>query len=172
MKLEAVPFYGVLVGLVAGGAWVLVHYELFRFKEPEAKQYCSPSITEGTQRLGRDVTWLEEDQLQPGDLVRFRTARSGVDTTSRVIAVAGQRVGIRGGKPVIDGQEVADPWGRRANTNDWAPEVIVPDGCVYVLNDARWVGGSERMDSRAFGPIPVRSVEYVFAPKDEGKEAR
>jgi signal peptidase I len=169
LKLEAVPFYGVLVAVVTGGVWFVQRYEFVRFKEPEQRQYCAPSISEGTQRLGRDVSWLPDHELQPGDLVRFRTARTGTDTTSRVLAVAGQRVALRGGKLHIDGQEVNDPWGKRHNGNDWTPELVVPEGCVFVLNDLRWVGASERMDGRAFGPVPVRAVEYVFAPKEEGK---
>lgn len=169
MKLEAVPFYGILVGIVAGGAWTLFHYELYRFREPAAKQFCAPNITEGTQRFGRDMAWLDEPDLQVGDHVRFRTARTVVDTTSRIIALAGQRVAMRDGKLLVDGVEVQDPWGRRNNQNDWTPEITVPPGCVFVLNDQRWAGGSDRYDSRTIGPIPVRAIEYVFAPKDEGK---
>lgn len=169
MKAEAVPFYGIAVGLVAGITWFLFHYEFYRFREPNQRQYCQPAISEGTQRVGRDVSWLDEHDLQVGDLVRFRTARTGNDATSRVLAVAGQRVGVKAGQLLIDGAEVADPWGKRRNAADFFPEVVVPEGCVFVLNDHRWGNQSERWDSRAFGPIPVRCIEYVFSPKDEGK---
>jgi signal peptidase I len=166
LKLEAAPFYGILVGLVAGGAWFIFHYEFFRFSDPKAKQFCAPAIDEGMQRLGRDMTWLREDDVQIGDHVRFRTGRTTSDTTSRVIALAGQRVAIQAGKLWIDGAEVQDPWGKRNNANDWTPEIAVPPGCVYVLNDQRWAGGSDRNDSRTLGPIPLRAIEYVFPPKD------
>lgn len=169
MKAEAVPFYGVFVALVTGFTWFLFRYELHRFVEPNQRQYCQPAITEGTQRVGRDVSWLADDDLAVGDLVRFRTARSGNETTSRVVATAGQRVAVKAGVLLIDGVEVTDPWGRRANVTDFMPEVAVPEGCVFVLNDYRWGNQSERNDSRAFGPIPVRCVQYAFSPKDEAK---
>jgi signal peptidase I len=171
MKLEAVPFFGILVALVVGLSWFLVRYEFYRFREVEQKQFCSPAITEGTQRLGRDVTWLREEQLSRGDLVRFKTARTGGDATSRIVAVAGQTVSWNGPKVVIDGEELNDPWARRSNGAEWAPPVLVPDGCIYVLNDLRHGNGSDRLDSRALGPIPVRAVEYVFPPKAEKQAA-
>ncbi len=169
MKVEAVPFYGIAVAMVGGITWFLVHYEFYRFREPAPRQYCQPAIMEGTQRVGRDVAWLDEQDLQVGDLVRFRTGRSGNESTSRVIALSGQRVAIRAGRLHLDGAEVADPWGKRGNAVDFFPEVVVPEGCVFLLNDHRWGNLSERMDSRAFGPVPVRCIEYVFSPKDEGK---
>lgn len=171
MKLEAVPFFGVLVALVVGLSWFLVRYEFYRFSDAETKQFCSPAIMSGTQRLGRDVTWLREEQLQRGDLVRFRTARTGGDATSRIIAVAGQTVALDGGKVLIDGEEAPDPWGKRASSAEWTPPTLVPEGCIFVLNDLRHGQGSDRLDSRALGPIPVRSVEYVFPPKTEKKGA-
>ena len=42
-------------------------------------------------------------------------------------------------------------------TGDHYPELIVPAGCLFVLNDQRG-RGADRMDSRAFGPISARSV--------------
>ncbi|MCW8138404.1 MAG: signal peptidase I [Planctomycetota bacterium] len=168
MKVEAVPFYAILVAAVTGGCWFVLRYEFYRFKDPKLRQFCDPEISEGTQRLGRDVMFLHDDALQVGDIVRFRTARTGAETTSRVVAVAGQRVAIVAGRLHIDGVEVKDPWGKRANAADVVPDLFVPEGCVYVLNDMRWSNHSDRLDSRAFGPIPVRSVEYVFSPKDGG----
>ncbi|MCO5167981.1 MAG: signal peptidase I [Planctomycetes bacterium] len=168
MKVEAVPFYAILVAALSGGTWFVFRYELYRFKDPKQRQFCEPEISEGTQRLGRDVVWLRDDALQVGDLVRFRTARTGADTTSRVVAVAGQRVAIVAGRLHIDGVEVNDPWGKRANPADHVPELFVPEGCVFVLNDQRWHNQSDRLDSRAFGPIPVRCVEYAFSPKGDG----
>jgi signal peptidase I len=169
MKAEAVPFYGILVAALTGGTWFIFHYEFFRFRDPTQKQLCQPEITEGTQRLGRDVGWLSEEDLNVGDLARFRTGRAGAESTSRIIALAGQRVAVRSGQLVIDGAEVKDPWGRKANALDFMPEVIVPEGYVFVANDQRWGTQSERMDSRAFGPIPMRSIDYVFTPKGEDK---
>jgi signal peptidase I len=168
VKAEAVPFFSILVGLVFALAWFISRYEMYRFKDPDTRQFCAPSITEGTQRLGRDVAWLEPEAIQPGDLVRFKTARTGgKEATSRVVALAGQRVAVDEGKLLIDGQEVTDPHARRGNAADWSPEVMVPEGCVYVINDLRWGNGSERLDSRTIGPIPVHAIEYVFSPKDD-----
>lgn len=168
MKVEAVPFYGVAVAVVAGIAWFFLHYEFYRFREPNARQFCQPEITEGTQRMGRDMAWLNEADLEVGQIVRFRTRRSGGDSTSRIVALAGQRVAVREGRLWIDGSEVRDPWGKRGSASDFMPEVVVPEGCVFVLNDHRWGSQSERNDSRAYGPIPVRCIEYVFTPKGEG----
>lgn len=168
MKVEAVPFYGIAVAMVTGITWFLFHFEFYRFREPNQRQFCQPEIVEGTQRMGRDVAWLDVQDLQVGQLVRFRTRRAGNDSTSRIVALPGQRVAMRQGKLWIDGAEVQDPWGKRGNANDFLPEVVVPEDCVFVLNDHRWGNQSERNDSRAFGPIPVRCIEYVFNPKGEG----
>lgn len=168
MKAEAVPFYGILVAALTGGAWFILHYEFFRFSDPVAKQLCQPAITEGTQQIGRDVSWLSEEDLNVGDLARFRTGRAGVESTTRIIAVAGQRVAVKAGQLMIDGAEVKDPWGRKQNAVDFMPEVVVPQGYVFVANDQRWGNSSERLDSRAFGPVPMRALDYVFSPK-EGK---
>lgn len=167
MKLEAVPFYAILVAGLTGGTWFILHYEFFRFTDPVGKQLCQPAITEGYQQVGRDASWLSEEDLEVGDIVRFRTGRAGAESTTRILAVAGQRVAVRSGQLTIDGAEVKDPWGRKQNALDFMPEVVVPQGYVFVANDQRWGSQSERMDSRAFGPVPIHSLRYVFTPKDE-----
>ena len=169
MQGESLPFVGVGAALIAGCAWFVERYELVRFPEKDEVQWCKPDIVEGTQRFGRDgafLTGLDYGQFQ---LVRFRTPRTGKETTSRIIAVEGQKVAIKNGKVLVDGQELVDPYGKGMLATDFSPELVVPPECIWVLNDQR---NADRFDSRAFGPVPVGAVAYVFSAKDPPERKR
>lgn len=170
MKPDAVPFFGVLVAVLLAGVWALLRFELVRFKDDERRQFCKPAIDTGQQRMGRDVPLYGPDRLAAPDLVRYRTPRTG-DMTSRVVAVAGQRVEVRDGQLLVDDQPVNEPWAVFRRAEDFYPPLVVPPGCVWVMNDTRSRGRSEAFDSRAAGPIPVDAISYRFdgTPREEPK---
>jgi signal peptidase I len=172
MKLEAFPFYALGLAVVFGVAWWFETHEGHDFEQPEAKQYCRPQLKEGSFRWGRDGTFLDPADMEPGTLVLYRTSRSRGDVTSRVVATQGQRIKIEGGKVTVDGKKYDDIYARRPRKDDYFPELIVPTGCVFVLNDQRSRGGAERRDSRVYGPIPVGSIRLVFAAKERQEGSR
>ena len=85
----------------------------------------------------------------------------GAPLIKRVIGLPGEHVELVGGKVLIDGQELAEPYLFAENgvaqatqptigTTSW----VVPAGQVFVMGDHRRVSA----DSRTFGPIPMSSV--------------
>jgi signal peptidase I len=72
----------------------------------------------------------------------------------RVIGLPGEVVEARGGRVVIDGRELREPYlPPDVATGDFGP-ITVPDDSVYVLGDNR----GHSADSRVIGPVPVDSI--------------
>ena len=72
----------------------------------------------------------------------------------RVLALPGERVEGRGGKVLVDGREVVEPYLPRGTTTGDFPAVIVPPHTLWVMGDNR----SNSADSRIFGPVPRSTV--------------
>ena len=101
---------------------------------------------------------------EPGDIVTFEDPEvPGRTLIKRVIAVGGQTVEVVGGKVVVDGVELDEPYteGKEsyafnrtaAGVNVYYP-FTVPEGSVWVMGDNR----TSSQDSRYFGAIPVSSI--------------
>jgi signal peptidase I len=90
-----------------------------------------------------------------GELVVFRAPASGEITLKRVVAVAGDTVGIEDGVLVVNGtkrrERYADP---RAIDSVYFGPVDVRAGTVFVLGDNRL----DSTDSRDFGAVPTSSL--------------
>jgi signal peptidase I len=72
----------------------------------------------------------------------------------RVVALPGERVEGVGGKVLVDGRELVEPYlPPGAATSDF-PAVVVPPDTVFVLGDNR----ANSADSRVFGPVPMSTV--------------
>jgi signal peptidase I len=83
-------------------------------------------------------------------------APTGQLMVKRVVAVGGQRVGIRDGRLVVDGKVQDEPYtDSDAIDSVYFGPVDVPAGHVFVLGDNRF--GSE--DSRKYGSLPLSAVE-------------
>ncbi len=122
-----------------------------------------------TQRFG---------QYRQGDIVVLRIPELLDDgktyAIKRVIAFEGQRVTIREGSLLIDGVRLEEPYINGQETLAAAgvyDDLVVPEGCIYVLGDNRLPGASR--DSRTFGPVNAdriagRVVFRLFPFSDMG----
>jgi len=107
-----------------------------------------------------------------GDVVLLE-APTGQLMVKRVVAVGGQRVGIRDGRLVVDGTVQAEPYtDPDAIDSVYFGPVDVPAGHVFVLGDNRF--GSE--DSREYGSLPLSAIEGkilgVWWPLDTARWTR
>jgi len=71
----------------------------------------------------------------------------------RIVAVGGDRVAIRGGRAVVNGKPLDEPYARlddACETCNLPREITIPPGQVFGLGDNR--GNST--DSRVYGPSP------------------
>ena len=75
----------------------------------------------------------------------------------RIVGLPGERITIEDGKVYINGKEYKEDYLKEGTTTKavYYNDLIVPEGCVYVLGDNR--DGS--MDSRTFGCIPIEKIE-------------
>jgi signal peptidase I len=124
----------------------------------------TPSM-EPTLRVGEyflaDATYYRSRAPSRGDVaVYLHPKQAHLYYIKRIIAVEGDRVAIKGGRAVVNGMMVEEPYldalvadSRFANM----PELRVPTGHVYVLGDNR----SNSVDSRdtvAHGAVPVANL--------------
>ncbi len=72
----------------------------------------------------------------------------------RVVALPGERVEGRGGKVLVEGRELVEPYLPAGTITSDFPAVVVPPGTLWVMGDNR--GNSA--DSRIFGPVPQSTV--------------
>ena len=142
--------------LIMLGVIVLVMVSLRFVAEPMrvSSDSMSPTFTTGDEVL---VQKLGAHARKPssGDVVVVRSPASGDLMIKRVAALGGQTVGIADGVLKVDGKPVPEPYVDRAQVDGtYFGPVRVPQDTVFLLGDHRL--GS--VDSRSFGPVPVRSI--------------
>jgi signal peptidase I len=118
---------------------------------------------ESTLEPGQEVI---VDRLTPlfspykrGDIVVFaapeQTGRPE-PLIKRVIGVGGDRVEVRDGIVLVNGEALDEPYTFEGEPTDATGSAawVVPAGWLFVLGDHRAVS----VDSRVFGPVPISSV--------------
>ena len=132
----------------------------------------APSLQDGDRAfVPRYETWLGRlgaTSLQYGDVVYFRAPgdeprsllerlTGGPFLIKRVVARGGDVVELRGGRLIVNGSALDEPYlGNGPAASVTIAPTVVPEDHVFVLGDNRAPLGSR--DSRAFGAVPASSV--------------
>jgi signal peptidase I len=158
-----------------------------------------PTLREGDSLL--EFRRFGMRSIQRGELAAFFLPQDSAQTiVRRVVGVPGDHIKVRGGRLVLNGQQLAEPYiqisknalgadfpttldsmldlgGEVRNLQavmygEWVRNgtLIVPDGYYFMLGDNR----TNTVDSRIFGPIPVGNIlarpVYVYRTKAPGTE--
>ena len=136
---------GVVVGLVVTLLRVSVLDLLTVSSDSMEPTFCAGGIVVVTRHV-------DPDRIARDDVVTFDSPLDGHRTIKRVVALAGQQVGLRDARLYVDGGPVDEPWvDLRTIDGVYSETVTIPAGAVYVLGDNREFS----VDSRAFGPLPT-----------------
>lgn len=86
--------------------------------------------------------------------------------TKRVIAVGGDKLRVTKGKVTINGKMLKEPYVPPKNYGGKSVDVVVPDGCYFVMGDNRRAS----TDSRDFGAVERWQMLGKIILKKEGKK--
>jgi signal peptidase I len=94
-----------------------------------------------------------------GDVVVANAPDTGEPVVKRVVALAGDSVGIEDGVLIRNGVPVREAYTNAEQMGGyyWGPEVV-PAGSVFLLGDNRL----ESHDSRAYGAVPVDAISGYY----------
>jgi len=141
-----------LIGFALVAALLLVVRALVAepFRIPSASM--EPTLHPGDSVL---VEKLDAGAAHRGALVAFHAPRSGDILIKRVVALAGDQVGIEDGVLVVNGRPQREAYANpKAIDSVYFGPVKVQAGSVFVLGDNRL----DSVDSRSFGAVPRRNL--------------
>ena len=105
---------------------------------------------------GKRLPGLREPKA--GDIIIFKSPKTGETLIKRCVAVGGQRVEMRNKILYVDGQRLEEPFVKhiRYSTTEFDnyAERVVPKGHIFLLGDNR----DASADGRFFGPVPLKLV--------------
>jgi signal peptidase I len=147
---------GLIVALAIGLAVSVQAYAVKPYRIPS--ESMEPTLQSGDQVIVNRFSHHLGAQPEVGDIVVFHPPTATSDTfIKRVVGVGGDRIAMRDGRVVRNGEPQKEPYARPCGDGpkcDMHRPVRVPDGHVYVLGDNR--GASQ--DSRFWGSVPVSDV--------------
>lgn len=115
----------------------------------------APTIRSGALLVVDKVTYRFREPRR-GEVIVAGDPRSGASIVKRVVAVAGDSVGINDGALVVNGRAVVEHEIDNSGMQGFyfGPDVV-PAGHVFVLGDDR----ADSIDSRTFGPIAIGDID-------------
>lgn len=142
-----------LTGAVAAATTGPGYYEV-----PSASM--DPTLRVGDTLLV-DTRYYRSHAPARGEVAAYTNPRQpGVTFIKRVVALGGDKIAVSGGRVVIEGKPVAEPYvnvGDPAFSENNMPEVTVPAGFVFVLGDNRENSADSRQ-ADTHGPVPVGNL--------------
>jgi len=131
----------------------------------------SPTLVAGDHVLADKVS-RRDGGWRRGDVAAFRRTPHGEVLVKRIVALAGDTVGIRDGRLFVNGRRVTEPYTDASQIDSvYFGPVHVPAAHVFVLGDHR----ANSRDSRVFGPVPtsalmsrIDAVIWPIPPSREG----
>lgn len=116
----------------------------------------APLLHEGDRLVVNKLSYRFHDPRR-GDVVVFEAPSgdgAGDTLVKRVVAVPGEQVAAHGGLVYVDDEPLDEDYLAPAVRTENFPDILVPDGTVFVLGDNR----AQSIDSRAFGVVAVDDV--------------
>jgi signal peptidase I len=156
VRRNAVLEVALIVALAIGLALSVQAYAVKPYRIPSESMV--PTLQVGDQVIVNRFSHHLGARPEVGDIVVFHPPIATNETfIKRVVGVSGDRLAIRDGRVVRNGDLQEEPYARPCGVGpkcDMPRPVKVPDGHVYVLGDNR--GASQ--DSRFWGSVPVSDV--------------
>jgi signal peptidase I len=105
-------------------------------------------------------------EIERGDVVVFPYPNNpSEDYIKRVVGLPGDRVAIQEGRLYVNGVAIDEPYLAEPMWRNF-PEVIVPEGSVFVMGDNR----NDSSDSRRWGALAIEDIlgkaVFVYWPPD------
>ncbi|MFH1023092.1 MAG: signal peptidase I [Planctomycetota bacterium] len=148
MKILRYTNLFLVLAVLIGIALFFSRYELFQV--PRADGAMEPFAKRGRWFLLTRVRDAGQS-LRRGDVVTYLDPMSSEDDMrmGRVVGLPGETVAVRNRSLFVGGSKMDESYLRDAAPEDF-PEILVPRGRVFVLNDNR----ADVSDSRKYGPFP------------------
>ena len=135
-------------------------YELHEPRRGDVVVFDDPTVLETPDRSLLPVR-VAREAFEALGVVKPR----GRELIKRVVGLPGEQVSGAGGRVLIDGQPLREPYLDASVVIDDFPPIAVPDGHVFVMGDSR----RNSKDSRRFGPVDTddvvgRAIARVWPP--------